>query len=160
MNKYLNNKSKQSGAVLIELVIVLIFVIIPILVGVIEIGRLMYTYKVIVHQVHHAARFLSTQAPGSGHEKSICLFKTGYLVANCTSLKQILDGFNESICTVEDASNNTADHKQVGGSGQSTYINLVTFKVEDYNYKFIFSNFFGGATLTFKPISATYRQVG
>ena len=46
----------QSGAALVELTVVLALFMVPLLMGLVEAGRLIYTYEILVHQAHHTAR--------------------------------------------------------------------------------------------------------
>ncbi|MGV0959954.1 MAG: TadE/TadG family type IV pilus assembly protein [Limnohabitans sp.] len=157
-----SDRFKQRGAALVELTIVLVLLLVPLLLGVIEVGRLIYTYKTLVHQVHHTTRYLSVQAPGQNHESAKCLFKTGKLQATCTATDTLLSGFNAASfeLTIDDASTSSA--KKGIPTGDATYptsVNVVTITANQYPYTFTFSDLFNMPSMAFGPVSATFRQV-
>jgi Flp pilus assembly protein TadG len=157
-----SNRCGQSGAALVELTVVLVFFMVPLLMGVIEAGRLIYTYKTLVHQVHHTARYLSVQAPGQNQDVAKCLFKTGKLQNTCEDAEALLPGFKNGTfeLTIEDAAN--ASTKKGISTGNATYpatVNVVTITANKYPYTFTFSDLFNMPSLAFGPVSATFRQV-
>lgn len=152
----------QCGAALVELSIVLVLFMVPLLLGVIEAGRLIYTYKTLVHQTHHTARYLSVQLPGQNHASAICLFKTGKLQETCLASDSLLSGFNDAKfeLTIEDASNSA--YQRGISTGNATYpahVNVVTIKANKFPYSFTFSDLFNAPSMVFGPVSSTYRQV-
>ncbi|MGV1046074.1 TadE/TadG family type IV pilus assembly protein [Limnohabitans sp.] len=156
------NKKSQSGAAIVELTIVLVFVLIPLLLAVLEFARLMYAYKTLVHQVNHTARYLSVQLPGLNHDKAICLLKTGQAVAPCSAADDLLKAFGDADFQVLISdSSNSALHAQWETStlAVSSHINLVTVSAQNFSYSFDFSKLFGDLAIKFSPVSATYRQV-
>jgi len=152
----------QAGAVLVELAVVLALFMVPLLLGLVEAGRLIYTYKILVHQAHHTARYLSVQAPGQNHPTALCLFKTGQVQSTCLASDNLLPGFNDAsfVLTIEDASN-TAAKKSIANAASSpnSHMNVTTVTATAYPYTFVFSDLFGGPTLSFGPVSASFRQV-
>lgn len=151
----LSVRHEQRGAALVELTVVLTLFMLPVLFGVIEMGRLIYTYKTLVHQTHHTARYLSVQAPGENLILANCLFKTGNLQSTCVDSDALLPGFNSG--TLELTIQN-------GGisTGDGTYpvsFNVVAVTVNKYPHKFIFSDLFNMSSMAFGPVSATFRQV-
>lgn len=157
-----SNRRRQGGAALVELTVVLVFLMVPLLLGVIEAGRLIYTYKTLVHQAHHAARYLSVQAPGLNHESAKCLFKTGKLQATCLAQDALLSGFNAASfeLSIDDASTSSAQKGiSTGNATYPTAVNVVTITANKYPYTFTFSDLFGLPSMAFGPVSATYRQV-
>ena len=158
----IKNRRNQGGAALVELVIVLVLFMVPLLLGVIEVGRLIYTYKTLVHQAHHTARYLSVQVPGENHATAKCLFKTGKLQNTCSDADSLFTGLNDATfeLTIEDASNSAA--KKGISTGSATYpanVNVVTITANKYPYTFIFSDLFNASAMVFGPVSSTYRQV-
>lgn len=155
-------KKSQSGAAIVELTIVLVFVLIPLLLAVLEFARLMYAYKTLVHQVNHTARYLSLQMPGLNHDKATCLLKTGQAVSPCSADNDLLKAFGDPDFEVliSDSSNSPL-HAQWETStlSVSSHINLVTVSAKNFSYSFDFSKLFGEHAIQFSPVSATYRQV-
>lgn len=156
------SRHNQCGAALVELTIVLVLFLVPLLIGVIEVGRLIYTYKTIVHQVHHTARYLSVQEPGTNLDAAICLFKTGKLEYSCLSSDELLMGFRDSTfdLSIEDAGSSNA--KRGISTGNASYpasVNVVTVTANNYPHKFIFTDFLNLNSVVFGPVSATFRQV-
>ena len=158
----IRNRRNQGGAALVELVIVLVLFMVPLLLGVIEVGRLIYTYKTLVHQAHHTARYLSVQVPGQNHASAICLFKTGKLQDTCLASESLLPGFNnvKFELTIGDASN-SAGQKGIstGNASYPAHVNVVTITANQYPYTFTFSDLFNAPSMVFGPVSSTYRQV-
>ncbi|PUE13821.1 hypothetical protein B9Z48_14330 [Limnohabitans sp. WS1] len=152
----------QAGAALVELTVVLALFMVPLLLGLVEAGRLIYTYKILVHQAHHTARYLSVQAPGQNHATALCLFKTGYAQSTCLASDALLPGFNDAsfVLTIDDASNN-AVKKSIANAASSpnSHLNVTTVTATAYPYTFVFSDLFGGPSLSFGPVSASFRQV-
>lgn len=156
------SRKSESGAAIIELTIVLVFIFIPILLGVIEFSRLMFAYKTIVHQVNHTARYLSVQMPGVNHDKAICLLKTGQPVSPCDPSAYLLTSFGvDDFQVVIDDSSSSTNHLQWETSTGvvSSHINLVSVSAKNFTYSFEFSRLFGDYSIKFSPIAATYRQV-
>ena len=157
-----SSRRNQCGAALVELTVVLVFFMVPLLMGVIEAGRLIYTYKTIVHQTHHTSRYLSVQAPGQNHDIAVCLFKTGKIQSTCSASDALLPGFNDASfeLSIEDAASVSA--KKGISTGNATYpaaVNVVTITANKYPYIFTFSDLFNMPSMAFGPISATFRQV-
>lgn len=152
----------QSGAALVELTVVLALFMVPLLLGLVEAGRLIYTYKILVHQTHHTARYLSVQAPGQNHPTALCLFKTGQVQSTCLASDALLPGFNDPsfVLTIEDASNNASKKSMANAaSSPNSHINVTTVTATAYPYTFVFSDLFGASSLSFGPVSASFRQV-
>lgn len=149
------NRADQGGAALVELMVVLVLFMVPLLLGVIEAGRLIYTYKTLVIQTHHAARYLSVQAPGINYATAECLFKTGILQASCPTTPPLLPGFSDPTfqLTIQETTN-----IPVGVAPYSSSVNVVTITANHYPYTFTFSDLFGLPSLAIKTVSVTYRQ--
>jgi TadE-like protein len=155
-----SNRRQQSGAALVELTIVLALFMVPLLMGLIEVSRLIYAYKTIVHQVHHTARYLSVQAPGQNWDFAKCLFKTGKLQSTCVDEDALLPGMKNVELTIEDAADSTS--KRGISTGDTSYpssVNVVTVTANKYPHQFIFSDLFSISSVIFGPVSATFRQV-
>ena len=165
-NGRLSQAPRQRGAVLIELTLIL-----PILIllglGVVEATLAISEYKAVVRQVRAAARYLTSQTPGSGREQAVCIVKTGDAVptASCNGTK-ILRGFNDPMVTIairDRVSNPTTQKAQnTSAYGSAVSINLVTVRVSSYPYTPITGNFLKpifGTEIRFGEISVTMRQI-
>ena len=157
-------RSKQKGAVLIELAIVIPLLLLLTLVP-LEISHAISEYKVLVNQVESAARYLSTKTPGLGRAEAICLVRTSSLSCSATP---VLAGLALSGATVSvyDAVNaaSTQKSQKTSSDTNSVRINLVTVKVTGYQYNLSIGDFAYGifqlpATLDFGEISSTMRQI-
>jgi hypothetical protein len=71
-----NHRRASSGVAIVELALVAT-VLLTLLLGIIEIGRALTEYKVLVNQVETAARYLATRSPGSGASEARCLVTHG-----------------------------------------------------------------------------------
>ena len=162
---------KNCGAVLVELALLLPILLFLTLASV-ELSQAIAAYKVIVNQVRNAARYLSTEAPGTGYTEAGCLLTNG----NPSSAKPctgsvLLPGFSASSFSVgiADAVNTPLTHRSQRTSADltvtsATTINLVTVTASGYQHPLYFAGFLAGVvgnatTLTFGPISMTMRQI-
>lgn len=153
---------RQRGAALVELALAMVFFYFPLLMGVVEVSRLVQAYKTLVHQVGHTARYLSVQPPGQGHDQVNCLFKTGQPISNCDSSQDLLPGFSNAsfVVTIDDATTSSIRlNWSAGTAAGSPKLNLVTVTANAYTHQFMFGQVFDLYTLVFPAISATYRQV-
>ena len=160
---FLKSRARLRGVVQIELAFVL-----PILLllgfATIELALALSSYKAVVGQVRSAARYLSTQAPGSGHPEAICLVRTGILQPSCAG-GFLAPGFASAVVQIKD-SGNTSDHQAVPTTtgAPAVIVNLVTVTVSGFEHRFIAGSLIavvvGNAqSITFSPISLTMRQV-
>ncbi len=162
---------KSGGAVLVELALLLPILFFLTLASV-EFSQAIAAYKVIVNQVRNAARYLSTEAPGTGYTEAACLLTNG----NPSSAKPctgslLLPGFSSSgfSVTVADAINSPTTQSAQRTTADltvttATTINLVTVTASGYPHTLYFSGFLSGVvgnatSLTFGPISMTMRQI-
>ncbi len=164
-------RRKSSGAVLVELALLLPILVFLTLASV-EFSQAIAAYKVIINQVRNAARYLSTEAPGTGYTEATCLLTNG----NPSSAKPcsgslLLAGFSASSfnVTVADAVNAPSTHSAQRTTADltvtsATTINLVTVTASGYQHPLYFAGFLSGVvgnatSLTFGPISMTMRQI-
>jgi Flp pilus assembly protein TadG len=150
---------RQAGTAAIELAI-LTAVLVPLTLGVTELGRAMYQYNSLIKASRDAARYLSGQAPGDATDIGIaqCLAVYGKRTCSGTTL---LPGLTTAMVTVCDSVSCAGTHaNQATGSG---VINLVTVSIDGYVFTPVvplpvFTNL-AGTTLTFNNISTTMRQI-
>lgn len=57
-----HNKLNDKGSVAIELALVMTFILVPLLMGTVELGRLIYQYNNLAKSVRDSAKYLSTVA--------------------------------------------------------------------------------------------------
>jgi hypothetical protein len=152
----------QRGSAIVELTVVLVFLMVPLLMLMIEFGRLVQTYKTLVHQTNTTARYLSVQAPGQAYDKARCLFLSGQPVTDCDSTTYVLPGLvtTDFQLQMTDASLG-GDHANwpLDSATGARRINLVTVSAKGYPYVFSFFDIFGLTSVTLPTVSATYRQV-
>ena len=152
----------QRGAAIVELTVVLVFFFFPVLMAMIEFARLVQTYKTLVHQVNHTARYLSVQLPGQNRDTARCLFLTAQAVASCNSADNVLPGLvtSDFALHISDASDGGVQNAwPVSSVAGARRLNLVTVSAQGYPYTFTFADIFGLPSLTLPTVSATYRQV-
>lgn len=138
-------KNKQKGVALVEFALVL-----PLLLllsfTITEYGRALYQYNTITKSVRDAARYLSTQNPGTKNTEAKNLVVYGNLSGTGTPL-----AIGLSTAQVPNAV------WQQAGAGP--VINTVTIKVTGYTFVPLFASVFGVnfGNISYADISATMR---
>lgn len=157
MKKHLN-KQIQRGVVAVEFALLIIPMLLMVF-GVAEYGRAMYQYNTLVKATRDGARYLTTQAAGSGVNTAKCLVVYGQAV--CSGPK-VVGNLTTSMVSVCDSVSCPSTHAAVAtGSG---VVNLVTVVISGYQFESAVSFNIGGLTIglpniTFGDISTTMRQV-
>jgi len=162
----MGGRNRQSGVAAVEFAIVLVFVLLPILFGVIDFGRLMYEYNTIAKAARDAGRLMSTQAPSDPDYPALVASATCLAVhgnQSCTGAP-LLPGLTTAMVSLCDPVNCPSTHANVAtGTG---VINLVTVTIGGPNTPYAFSLLtplaplvFGGPFLNFGAISVTMHQV-
>jgi Flp pilus assembly protein TadG len=152
------NHQKQRGVAAVEFALLIIPMLLMVF-GITEYGRAMYQYNTLVKSTRDAARFLTTQASGSGVDTAKCLAVYGQKV--CSGPK-VVANLNVSMVSVCDSVSCPATHAAVAtGSG---VVNLVTVVISGYQFESAVSFNVGGLSIglpnvTFGDISTTMRQV-
>jgi len=157
-------KKKQRGVALVELAIVLPLLL-AICFAITEFGRAFYTYDTLAKSARDAARYLTTQAAGSGWTTARNLVAYGNPAGTGSPLVPGLDSSNmSSKVTICDASNCPGNLNQ----GSNPVINTVTVTITGYQFAPVinilaFTNFYTGGTnsitsITFGDIAVTMRQ--
>ncbi len=158
MMNTLSNLRKQRGVAAVEFALVIIPMLIMVF-GITEFGRAMYQYNTLVKATRDAARFLSTQAAGSGTGTAQNLAVYGNKTAGGNTLAP---GLTTGMVTVCDSLSCPATHASVStGSGA---VNLVTVTIQGFQFQSVVDFSIGGLNaglpgITFGPISTTMRQV-
>lgn len=143
---------KQKGVALVEFAIVLLPLVLMVF-GITELGRAFYQYNTLAKSTRNAARYLSTQAAGSGYGEAACLAVTGQ---GCTaSGTPLAPGLTAAMVTICDAASCPATHSGIAtGSGS---INLVTVNITGFQFTSLVP--FVVPTMTFGQIGTTMRQI-
>lgn len=149
--------AKQEGVAAIEFAILVPLMMLMVF-GITEFGRAFYQYNTLTKSVRDGVRYLSTQAPDTGHGIAACLAVYG----NQTCTGQVLvPGLSTSMVSICDAINCPATHSAVStGSG---VVNLATVTVTGFPFTSLVNFNLAGLTIgapnmTFGPVSATMRQ--
>lgn len=144
---------KQKGVALVEFALVLLPLVLMVF-GITELGRAFYQYNTLAKSTRNAARYLTTQAPGSGYGEATCLTVTGQ--QTCTlSDTPLAPGLTAVMVTICDATSCPATHSGIDtGSGS---INLVTVSITGFQFTSLVP--FVVPTMTFGPIGTTMRQI-
>ena len=147
-------RTKQSGVATIELAFVII-TLLMIAFGITEFGRAFYQYNMLAKSARNAARYLSTQAPGSGIPEATCLAVYGNQL--CTPPK-ILPDLTTAMVHVCDASLCPTTHS-AGVIGGGMNLVTVTISGDPTPYPFTSVMTFVVPNIDFGPISVTMHQV-
>jgi Flp pilus assembly protein TadG len=147
----------QRGAVAVEAGIS-ILVLVPLVVGLVEIGRAIYAFDLLVKSTRAAARYLAVGKPEEAARQlgAKCIVVTGSPASgggSCSGSAQ-LPGLTLAMVTVLEPSTSDAVKNIATGFGT---MNVVTVSVAGYPLSTL-----GTAlvpNLTFGPISATVPQV-
>lgn len=136
--------AKHKGAVAIEFALVMTFILVPLFLGTVELGRLLYQYNTIAKSVRDSAKYLSAVAdtvPNYSTYKSdaVCLVVYGNIDCNGSPLATDLE---KATIIISSPTN-------VPG------IKVVMVSVTGYQASFI-TNFF--EALNFNNISVSMRQ--
>src|SRR3954469_22379121 len=136
-------KNTQSGVALVEFALVLPLLLLLTFI-VTEYSRALYQYNTLAKSVRDAARYLSTQTPGT----KIAVSKNLVVYGNLTGAGNPL-ALGMSVSNVNDPVWQTA--------GAAPVINTVTVKVSNYTFSPLFASAFGVnfGTITFDDITAT-----
>jgi Flp pilus assembly protein TadG len=140
---------RQHGVALVEFALILPFLLLLTFIAT-EFGRAMYQYDALTKSARDAARYLTTQMPGTHIAEAKNLAVYGNLAGSGSALVPGLSTGN-----VPDPTWQTA--------GSSPVINTVQVTISGYTFQPMFSGafgatFFGGGSITFSPITATMRS--
>lgn len=150
---------REAGTVAIELAI-LATVLVPLVLGVTELGRAIYEYNSLTKATRDATRYLSSQGPNEAADIAIAKCLVVHGTQDCSG-STLLPGLTTAMVAVCDSVSCAGTHaNQPTGSG---VINLVTVTVSGYTFTpvvplSVFSNL-SGSTITFSDVSTTMRQI-
>lgn len=164
----------MAGVALLELALVASLLLL-LLFGIVEFGRALTTFRMVVAQTEAAARLLATRPAGSGRQEALCLVRSGVAsnAADCGGAA-LLTGMERATVEVSDALGRPA-MQRVRTSPDSSdavgvRVNLVQVSVSGVSHRFIsplaFANALFGLPvdnttggITLPTISSTLRQV-
>jgi hypothetical protein len=138
-------KTKQNGVAIVEFALVLPLLLILTFVTT-ELGRALYQYNTLAKSVRDAARYLSTQNPGTKNTEAKNLVVYGNLAGTGTPL-----AIGLSTAQVPDPVWEL--------TGASPVINIVKVTITGYEFTPLFTSVFGlnFGSITYADISATMR---
>lgn len=153
--KSLRSIKKSKGLAAIEFTLIMLGFFAPLLLGSVEIGRVLYNYNTIVKSVREATRYMSVQsATSSTYSSKVTAAKCLVVYGNeaCTGTV-LVSGLATSMVTVGENSNGTP--LSTGTTGSVTF-KVITVKVSGFSLGYV-TTFFG-STKAFNTISASMRQ--
>jgi Flp pilus assembly protein TadG len=141
-------KRPQGGVAIVEFVLVLPFLLVLTFTTT-EFGRALYEYQAVVKSVRAAARYLSTQNPGTHVVEATNLVIYGYT--------QPPTGARPLAMNLGTTNVPPPVWQQVGAA---PLINTVTVRVSGYQFRSIFTTVFGlqFGTITYSDITASMRS--
>ena len=170
---FLHPQRKETGAVFVEFLFILLLLLLPMIYLTVEASRAISEYKALVNQVRASVRYLSTKNASEGHIQAACFLKTG--VFDCSTVTPlILPGYANLSIQITDSRLQTLNGVNTGIVPGGTHrfqqtstptdpfgsvVNLVTVQASGYQYTVITGPFQRFTTINFGPISATMRQV-
>lgn len=117
---------QQKGVAAVEFAILLPFILIPIVFGITEFGRALYSYNTLVKATRDAARYAMMQQPGGGADAvTKCLAVYGNTACSGNPLAPGLTIKAVSVC---DWQRCPATHQS---QGAAPVVNLVTVTIND-----------------------------
>ena len=152
---------RQRGVAAVEMGILLVALLVPML-GVMELGRAIYEYNMVVKLTRNAVRFLSTQGAGDPADVTTAKCLAAYGNRTCAGAL-LLPNLTLAMVSVCDSVSCPSNHlNQPTGSG---VINLVGVTVTGYPITFMipimapFQSPTANTNIQFGPITTTMRQV-
>jgi Flp pilus assembly protein TadG len=140
------SRSNQKGVAIVEFALILPMLLVMSFMTT-EIGRALYQYNSITKSVRDAARYLSTQTPGTHQAEAQNLIVYGNIAGTGDPVAPGLSTTNVSPPVWE-------------AQGTGPVINTVTVRVTGYSFRSIFSSAFGHTfgTIPYSDITATMRS--
>lgn len=155
-------RPRQRGVAIVEMTIVIAFLLVPAIVVMVEAVRLFQAYRTLVQQVNVAARYLSVQAPGQGHDQARCIFRTGHTPEDCATRPPLLGGLDAAgfSLSIEDASSAGSAFLDSYSASGNLRLNTVSVTAAGYRHAFVLVTHLGLDSVEIPAVSAIYRQVG
>jgi len=161
-------QSRQRGAAALEFAIVAMLVMIPMVLGIWQLGTALSEYNTLAKSVRDATRYLTLHQPGTRTDAAACLVRFGRVsivggIVSCPYAPNecLIPSADKSTCAIApanvaicEATSCPATHAGVMVTGVGT-INLVTVTVSGYTYASWVPSLI--ADIAFRPISNTMR---
>jgi Flp pilus assembly protein TadG len=146
----------RRGSIAVEFGLVTMFLV-PMVIGVVEVGRALYAYDTLAKSVRSAARYLSVGTPSSAARQleAICIVVTGTPGTSggaCSGNAQ-LPGLTTGMVTILEPSTSNAVRSIATGAG---LVDAVTVSVSGYPLSQIASVLYGGLTLGDISVTVPY----
>ncbi|HYN54195.1 MAG TPA: TadE family protein [Methylotenera sp.] len=147
----------MRGVAAVEFTILMAFLYAPLVLGTVEIGRVLFQYNTLVKSVRDSARYISLySATGPNYAMQVTIAKCMAAFGNtgCTG-NPIVSGLTTgNILIGNDGSGTPID----AGSAGTVALKLITVRVSGYQLSYITNIFISGGFKAFNDISATMRQ--
>lgn len=144
------NFKAMRGMAAVEFTLLMAFVFSPLVLGTIEIGRVLYQYNSVAKSVRDGARFISlfrVTDPTYAAQVTIARCLVAFGNATCTG-NPIAPGLSAGQVTITNAA--------AGGAG-TVVLRLVTVTVTGYRLGYVTSIFVNGGSKAFNNISVVMR---
>lgn len=141
----------MRGVAAVEFTILMAFLYAPLVLGTVEIGRVLFQYNTLVKSVRDSARYISLYSatgPGYATQETNAKCLTVYGNTGCTG-NPVVPGLTTARISIVTSN--------AGGSG-TVAIKLVKVTATGYQLGYITRIFVNGGSKTFNDISATMRQ--
>lgn len=147
----------MAGLASVEFALLMAFVFAPMVLGTVEIGRVLYQYNTLVKSVRDSARYISLySATGPNYATQVtnakCLAAFGNTA--CTG-NPVVPGLTTAEVFIGTNGNGAPLN---AGSAGTVAIKLISVRVSGYQLGYITSFIVNGVSKSFNDISATMRQ--
>ena len=147
----------MRGVAAVEFTILMAFLYAPLVLGTVEIGRVLFQYNTLVKSVRDSARYISlysATAPNYAAQVTIAKCMAAFGNTGCTG-NPIAPGLTAAEVFIgTDGSGTPLD----AGSAGTVALKLITVRVSGYQLGYITKIIVNGGSKTFNDISATMRQ--
>ena len=159
MSTFRYQSKAMRGVAAVEFTILIAFLYAPLVLGTVEIGRVLFQYNTLVKSVRDSARYISlysATAPNYAAQVTIAKCMAAFGNTDCTGnpLAPGLTAAKVFIGTDTDGSGTPED----AGSAGTVALKLIKVRVSGYQLGYITKIFVNGGSKTFNDISATMRQ--
>ncbi len=153
--KYFRTKTMR-GVVAIEFTILMAFLFAPLVLGTIEISRVLFQYNTLAKSVRDSARYISLySATGPTYATQVTIAKCIAAFGNtgCTG-SPIVPGLTSAKISIGTNGNGAP---LAAGSAGTVVIRLISVRATGYQLGYV-SSYFSGGFKAFNDISVTMRQ--
>lgn len=155
ISKKLRTKTMR-GVAAVEFTILMAFLFAPLVLGTIEISRVLFQYNTLAKSVRDSARYISLySATGPTYATQVTIARCIAAFGNtgCTG-NPIVPGLTSAKISI---GINNSGVPQTAGSVGTVVIRLITVTASGYQLGYV-TNYFGGGFKAFNDISVTMRQ--